>query len=271
MAKTSENLLAREMKRYQRHAPDCRWVRLRIRSLSDYFALFNSMIAGNDTFWFRGHSDLSWKLIPSALRYKKKRIRDRALGLITDFKRLIEIRLTQVPRPNEELKWMQLAQHYGLPTRLLDWTQNAAIALYFACLDPHLNGVVFALNPIDLNRIANEKFARVLDANLDFKIIDPYLKLDGGMRSKGRKTIAIHPIWNSERIMLQQGTFTLHGSRKFTLNKEQAPSLVGVPILSDYKEDLLDELQRVGVSEMSVFPEAEHVCGHLRRIARLEQ
>ena len=64
-------------------------------------------------------------------------------------------------------------------------------------------------------------------------------------------------------------SFTLHGSREFSLDSEQAPSLVGVPIMRDNKKALLDELQRVGVTEMSVFPEAEHVCGHLRRAAGL--
>ena len=68
---------------------------------------------------------------------------------------------------------------------------------------------------------------------------------------------------------MQQGFFTLHGSRKFQLDSAQASSLVYVPILHDHKESLLSELERVGIGEMFIFPEAEHVCNHLRRAAKL--
>ncbi len=106
--------------------------------------------------------------------------------------------------------------------------------------------------------------AGVVDANEHPTLIEKYLKLDGKEAKRGLKTIALTPVWNSERIILQQGTFTLHG-HTFSLDDNQAPSLVGIPILETHKETLLRQLERIGVAEMFIFPEPEHACKHLAR------
>ncbi len=241
-----------------------------ISTLSDFFGVFHSLLEPNKVFWFRGHPDMTYRLAPSALRYRERDERDRALGLLADMKRFLEMKLPRPPAPDDGLGWMQVAQHYGLPTRLLDWTQNAAVALFFACCkDPNADGLVAILNPIELNQRTDARLPRVFNFERDSNIIKTYFKLDGQIRANGRRTIAINPTWNSERIAMQQGAFTLHGSRKFDLDRHQASSLIFVPILRDHKASLLNELERVGIGEMFIFPEPEHVCAHLKRTAGL--
>jgi len=58
------------------------------------------------------------------------------------------------PRANTD-EWLFLAQHVGLPTRLLDWTEGLFIALYFALLEEE--PVVWMLDPIELNRKSSNK------------------------------------------------------------------------------------------------------------------
>jgi hypothetical protein len=152
----------------------------------------------------------------------------------------------------------------------LDWTQNAAVALFFACSGkPDKDGLVAILNPIELNQAVNAKLPRIMDNERDADLISPYFKLGGRINRRGKRTIALNPTWNTERIALQHGCFTLHGSRKFDLDQSQASSLLYVPILREHKESLLSELERVGIGEMFIFPEPEHVCSYLRRKEKL--
>jgi len=88
-------------------------------------------------FW-RGHGNAEWSLLPHVFRpdplhpdapkYKES-------GLIGHFQIRAPTRsLTKTPEPNDYFGWLFLAQHYGLPTRLLDWSEGPLIALYLDAL-----------------------------------------------------------------------------------------------------------------------------------------
>jgi hypothetical protein len=257
--------------RYDACPINCRpYLETEIATLSDYLAVFHSLLDVGKTFWFRGHDKAEYSLVPSALRYRRVAQRDTALGLIADMKRYVEMKLRRPPKLDDHLGWMQVAQHYGLPTRLLDWTENAAVALFFACYrNEQDDGLVAVLNPTELNQTVDKFRPRIFDQERDSDVIEPYFALGGKVDPKGRPTIAINPALNTERIALQQGVFTLHGTKKLSLDQKQVSSLTYVPILKEHKLLLLHELQRVGIGEMYIFPEPEHVCSHLRKTAKL--
>jgi hypothetical protein len=52
--------------------------------------------------------------------------------MLLDFKREAHNYLTQLPRPNDFLEWMALGRHYGMPSRLVDFTYSFPVAAYFA-------------------------------------------------------------------------------------------------------------------------------------------
>jgi hypothetical protein len=218
--------------------------------------------------WYRGHADLGHGLIPSALRYSTTGERNSAFNLLSEFRRVAEMKLARPPRWDDTFRWVQLAQHYGIPTRLLDWTESPTVALYFACQRTDCDGVVLVMNPVDLNRASFKMKPRILDQDQDSATISRYLSLTEGSPAKKLKTLAVNPVWSSERIMAQKGVFTLHGT-EFYLDDKQAPSLVAIPIFREAKSRLQRDLQRIGIDEMGIFPELEHACSFLRKRAAL--
>lgn len=256
--KRKEKLTPKKPKKWYKPHPR------RIRSLSEYLAAVEALILPGTDYWFRGQSDFDL-LKPSALRGDSEETINRCLGLLGEFKRVAVLKHNRPPEQSDELGWLQLAQHFGVPTRLLDWSENPLVGLYFACEGvlkekrKPKDGAVFLLNPIHLTPWDGKK-----------EQIRDYLNLDASERKRGRfGTMAIRPVWNSDRLVAQRGTFTLHGNRQFALTKEEAPSLVMFKIAGDKREFILQQLEKIGVDEFSLFPELEHVSKYLQRRGRL--
>ena len=80
------------------------------------------------TRWFRGQADSTWTLKPSALR--DRGWLEAESDMIKRFRQAAASRMRN--QPSQEWEWVCLAQHHGVPTRLLDWSENPLIGLYFA-------------------------------------------------------------------------------------------------------------------------------------------
>ena len=89
----------------------------------------------NDKFtYFRGLPNVEWALMPGVARSDKAPTAgfrpDVERRLFAEFKRMAQNFLSS--SNFSDLDWLALAQHFGLPTRLLDWTENPLVAAWFA-------------------------------------------------------------------------------------------------------------------------------------------
>lgn len=249
---------------------------MKISNLSEYVALVNKIreelnIAPPKSLWFRGQANSSWDLVPSIYRSKNLNYYEREMT--RDFKLSTFEFVSEKPR--SDLEWMFLMQHYGLQTRLLDWSESHLTALFFAVINygEPVDAAVWILRPAILNLAV---LGEVTIATDDHPGLSDYLL--GQTHRKERRIKAISPVAlrperNSARIAAQKGGFTLHGRSPKSLNafikasnrsgKREIP-LFKITIPHAKKKQLLTELGSAGISHSVIFPEIQGICAEIR-------
>jgi hypothetical protein len=223
--------------------------------------------------WFRGHGNSSWTLQPGWYRLTNavEGIGDKYYNegnLLETFKLRVPTYLERLPTTDWE--WLFLMQHYGLRTRLLDWTESSLIALYFAIRDnaSNVDAAVWVMNPWWLNRQTFGEY--VLFAADDLRAKD-HAPLKPTEKLRGKLPIAITPIRSSPRIAAQRGVFTIHGNDRDALDRlscieeTEGSCLQKLVIPKAHVATVRRELAISGISESLIFPELSGLCREIER------
>lgn len=206
--------------------------------------------------WYRGHSRASYTLEPSAQR--RGRTEEQERNLIHEFRVRAALRHTSVPPKSDWAAWLALAQHYGLPTRLMDWTFSPLIAAYFAVTgrdaDEQQSAVIWALLPSELNRhFGYEPYLYAIDAKTLEELINPAFAKKYESPAKVGAAMAVEA---DPRMQVQQGAFTVHGLRRPLSEVEGSENwLFRAEIPAREVASLRHELRILSIRKDSVFPD----------------
>lgn len=228
--------------------------------------------------WFRGESCSEFDLQPSLLRDGKDsdEVYERERRLITRFR---QRGVAYWPEGIAQDDWSQLfaMQHYGIPTRLLDWTENLFVATYFSLSGkaPHsapcaCKPVIWCMNPVRWNR-QMPGLSEYGESIQILTTVDEELEnyRPDTTKRRSRSPVAMYGSHNSNRIVAQRGTFMVWGGDVSSMKSfaESAPEdlLVKIVIEGD-RFELFNEVKFLGFDETMIFPELPSLAAELKRI-----
>lgn len=153
-------------------------------------------------------------------------------------------------------------QHHGLPTRLLDWTENLATALHFAMKNAKTECCIWILDPFKLNSLSIGEAllyrAEDLDGTYEDFFITNEKKLPGDV-------VAISPLRHHPRVFGQRSGFTVHHNLDKALDDFQPDALKKIEIPNTSFMGGKQFLRLAGVSEYSLFPDLDGLSRELKQ------
>lgn len=211
---------------------------------------------------YRGHSSINYELLPTLHRTGK-----------VEYERTIfynykahATALNGVTKSNWDL--ILDMQHYGLPTRLLDWTTSLGTALYFALKGNPESPCVWLLNPFLLNQISTSRsiiydissipdiggqpeynIAQIMDGNTSY--VAPY---------------AIKPPHGNSRISAQRGLFTVHMYSREPIEKICPDAVRRIDINPKDISRFQRQLKYLSIDSFAMFPDQEGLAMHLKAV-----
>ena len=271
-----------------------------IELLSELYPL--DLISDNpvvEKFLFRGLADSKFKLTPGIYRETVTQLEKRSISnkTYTSYSDGISIlqRFIQEASPfikdigdTDYLKWAMLAQHYGVPTRLLDWTANPLVALYFACVDmDDVDAAIWIYHANNYNRFLHADWNKGENKKTIGELASLLIQEDKN-DILPKKPMILNPYYLDQRMAMQSSRFMVWGTEEASLDdvvtaeyymeippedqgwreygdKQEKQFVFCVKIMADNKQHIVRQLESIGVSGKTIFPGLEGIGRFIER------
>jgi FRG domain len=240
-------------------------------SIDELTSLIAKATEGWDTRWYRGTKTPSHTLLPKLFRDKSLQKREGYISV--EFRRRARPHLPTIQTPFE---WLCAMQHYGFPTRLLDWSESLAVALYFTIRPVDLNMVaptIWVLNPFELHVFAGgQPGPEIIPIATNVNVIsnaDIAFSDDSENTEKttSRYPLPVIPDFLFNRLATQNGAFTIHGkddsALEETVPKDKQSMLLKFVARPDRVNAIYDCLDLIIPSSDAVFPDIEGIKDYI--------
>lgn len=225
--------------------------------------------------WYRGLSRKRHALVPKIMRAGRpiEEVFDRERRLLTRFRQR-SLPYWPAGYPQDDWEHLFAMQHYGIPTRLLDWSENLFVAAHFALAGEYGDDnddppIIWCVEPVDWNRstpVLSEYGETIQVLTTSDDDLDPYRPESTKRRSKS--PVAMFGTHNSGRIVAQRGTFMIWGEDGRNLEDfaaEMTSTLWRLSIRGE-RAALSRDLSALGFGETMVFPELAALASELSKV-----
>jgi hypothetical protein len=226
---------------------------VQINKLSDLIKILEDLANPGDIL-FRGQTKASWPLLPKIARIMRGEcsLKEEKEILKTFIKNSYPLMKN---RPDTDLGWLAVAQHHGLPTRLLDWSLNPLAALWFAVggtPPDNDNGILWAYNPPE------DTLVNLMNTSEE---PDPF-DID--------RAYVYFPQHEDLRIRVQSGIFTIHCRKNKTQEfipfedaNVYANTMIKMLILPESFDRIKKSLRQCGVHAGSLMPDLDGLAAYV--------